>query len=299
MFDQPITYHDRATGRNETEKVYGEAFLRFTYGNPLGKLALHALVKRSIFSRWYGWRMDRAASKAKVEPFIREYGLDPAEFAEPPSSFQSFNEFFHRKLRPEARPIHPGETAAVFPADGRHLAHADCSKAQGYFVKGQTLGMAELLADAELAKRFERGGVLISRLCPVDYHRFHFPVAGRPGETRRIGGPLYSVNPLALRRKLRIFSENKRAYCVIDSPTFGNVVMMEVGATCVGGFEYTFSPGTPVEKGDEKGYFKFGGSSTITLFEPGRIQFAADLLEQTAQCRELYARMGDLLGASV
>jgi phosphatidylserine decarboxylase len=82
----------------------------------------------------------------------------------------------------------------------------------------------------------------------------------------------------------------------IESPEFGLVAMLEVGATCVGSFEYTFAPAERVEKGAEKGYFKFGGSSTITLFERGRIQLADDLVQQSQRGVELYARMGDRLG---
>ena len=111
-----------------------------------------------------------------------------------------------------------------------------------------------------------------------------------------INGPLYSVNPIALRKRIEILAENKRAYTEIDSPEFGKVLMFEVGATCVGSFEYTYSPGVPMQKGAEKGYFKFGGSETITLFEPRRIKLGDDLVENARMGRELYARMGDLMG---
>lgn len=296
MASEPIQYFNRYTGRIETEEVYGDAFLRFTYGNPLGKLALHALVKRAAFSRWYGRRMDAPASRAKIDPFIRDFGVSAAEFAETPDSYRSFNEFFYRKLRPEARPIDPDPAVAVFPADGRHLGFQDLSQLDGIFIKGAVFRLDQFLGDQELAARFRDGTMVLSRLCPVDYHRFHFPVAGVAGAPRLINGPLYSVNPIALRRNIHIFSENKRALTRIESSEFGSVLMLEVGATCVGGFEYTFAPGARVPKGGEKGYFKFGGSSTVTLFERGRVRLAADLIEQTARRTELYARMGDRLG---
>ena len=294
-----IEFFNRYTGQVETEQVYGDAFLRFTYGNPLGRLALHAFVKRAFFSRWYGWRMDRPASRAKVRPFIKEFGVTEAEFAEPAASFRTFNEFFYRRLKPTARPIDPDPLSAVFPADGRHLGFPDISRMDGIFVKGAVFNLADLLGDGLLARRFARGSMVLSRLCPVDYHRYHFPVAGRPGPAQLINGPLYSVNPIALRRNIRIFSENKRAITRIESPRFGTVLMLEIGATCVGGFEYTYQPGSDVAKGAEKGFFKFGGSSTITLFEPGRIQLDTDLVENSRQHRELYARMGDQLGTTL
>jgi phosphatidylserine decarboxylase len=104
------------------------------------------------------------------------------------------------------------------------------------------------------------------------------------------------VNPIALRRNIHIFTENKRAVSRIESDEFGLVLMLEIGATCVGSFNYTFAPGVHVEKGAEKGFFKFGGSSTITLFERGRIQLADDLLTCSQRGIELYGRMGDRLG---
>jgi len=298
MTTEPILFVNRYTGRTETEQVYGEGFLRFTYGNPLGRIALHALVKRSLFSRWYGWRMNAPRSRAKIAPFISRYQVDVNEFAEPPDSYRTFNEFFFRKLKPAARPIAPGAHTAVFPADGRHLGFPDISRMDGIFVKGAVFNLTQLLGDAALAERFQNGALLLSRLCPVDYHRFHFPVAGSATAPRLINGPLYSVNPIALRQNIHIFSENKRAITRIESAEFGLVLMLEIGATCVGGFEYTFSPGPPFAKGAEKGFFKFGGSSTITLFEHGRVEFDTDLLESTARRQELYARMGDRLGVA-
>ena len=169
---------------------------------------------------------------------------------------------------------------------------------EGIFVKGAVFSLGELLRDRELAERFQRGSMVLSRLCPVDYHRYHFPVGGLATDPRLLNGWLYSVSPIALRRNIRIFTENKRAITRIESPEFGTVLMLEVGATNVGSFEYTFTPNTRVAKGAEKGYFKFGGSSTITLFEPGRVKLDADLLVHTAERRELYARMGDRLGVA-
>ncbi|MBI5800458.1 MAG: phosphatidylserine decarboxylase [Verrucomicrobia bacterium] len=298
MHPDAIQYFNRHTQRVETESVYGEGFVRWTYTNPFGLLALHAVAKRSFFSRWYGWRMDRPASRAKVAPFIQSFHVDTGEFADAPESFRTFNEFFYRKLKPGARPIAGDARTAVFPADGRHLGFSDVSQAEGIFVKGEVFSLGELLHDRELAEQFHRGSMVLSRLCPVDYHRYHFPVGGLATEPRVLNGWLYSVSPIALRRNIRIFTENKRAITRIESPEFGTVLMLEVGATCVGSFEYTFKPNSRVEKGAEKGYFKFGGSSTITLFEPGRVKLDADLVEHTRERRELYARMGDRAGVA-
>ncbi|MEM0926128.1 MAG: phosphatidylserine decarboxylase, partial [Planctomycetota bacterium] len=138
---------------------------------------------------------------------------------------------------------------------------------------------------------------LLSRLCPVDYHRFHFPAAGVPGTTRLINGPLYSVNPIALKQNIQILATNKRTITQLETERIGRVLLIEVGATCVGSIRQTFEAGKLVSKGEEKGFFRFGGSSTITIFPPGRVRFDDDLLEQSQRRVELYARMGDSLGS--
>lgn len=296
MATGPIRFFNRYTGCLESEKVYGEAFLRWTYGSAPGRLTVHALFKRACFSRWYGRRMDAPRSRARIAPFIADYGVDTAEFADEPGSFRTFNEFFCRKLKPAARPIDPDPRTVVFPADGRHLGFPDASQMKGIPVKGAVFDLARLLGDASLAGHFREGTLVLSRLCPVDYHRYHFPVAGVPDAPRVIRGPLLSVNPIAGHWRFEAFTGNKRAVTRLQSDEFGLVLMVEVGATCVGSLEYTFTPGQRVAKGAEKGFFKFGGSAVITLFERGRVRLAPDLLEQSARGVELYAHMGDRLG---
>lgn len=292
----PITYYNRHSGQTETEAVYGEGFLQWTYGNPVGALALHGFVKRPFFSAWYGRRMSTPQSATRVQPFIDTYGLDPADFLESPNNYASFNEFFFRKLKPQARPIDPDPSSVTFPADGRHLGFQRASEIEGVFVKGQRFDLAELLGDQALAEKYAHGSLVLSRLCPVDYHRYHFPAAGTPGITRLINGPLFSVSPIALRRNLSYLWQNKRTITELKTESIGTVLCLEIGATCVGSIHQTYTPGTPVEKGAEKGYFAFGGSSTITIFEPGTVVLDDDLLQHSSQQTELYARIGSQMG---
>src|SRR5690606_24665847 len=147
--------------------------------------------------------------------------------------------------KPGARPVDPDPSAAVFPADGRHLGFNRAADIQGVFVKGQKFDLPNLLGDQDLAKKYHDGALVLSRLCPVDYHRFHFPAAGTPGETRQIPGPLFSVNPIALRQRLAYLWTNKRTVTELITETFGRVILMEIGATCVGTIGQTFTPGQP------------------------------------------------------
>lgn len=295
---KPIQFFNRYTGKTETEAVYGEGFLRWAYQNPLGRVALHGFVKRAFFSKWYGWRMQRPASRSKIQPFIHQYGTDINELAEAPSTFGCFNDFFIRRLKPEARPIDDKPDSVVFPADGRHIGFQNVAEAEGVFVKGQKFDLDELIGDSELAGKYRTGTLVLSRLCPVDYHRYHFPCAGTPSKPCLINGPLFSVNPIALRQTLSYLWQNKREITRLETEKLGTVLLIEIGATCVGSIVQSFNPNFPVNKGDEKGRFEFGGSSTITLFEPDRIKLADDLVTNSLECQELYARMGDGLGFS-
>lgn len=294
---QAVEYYDRYDRCVKREAIFGEKFLRWAYETPVGRLTLEALVKRALFSRAYGWWASAPSSRGQVARFVRQYGVNLDEAVQALPDFASFNAFFTRQLKPEARPIAVDPAAVVFPADGRHLGYQDLSRVTSVYAKGQHFDLPGLLADDGLAARYQSGSAVISRLCPVDYHRFHFSVAGVPGPSRVVNGPLYSVNPVALRRNLGLLTKNKRALTELDGgEALGRVLILEIGATNVGSIVQTYRPGIPVERGDEKGYFSFGGSMTMVLFEPGRVELDTDLLEQTAQGRELFARMGDRLG---
>ncbi|MCE2861174.1 MAG: hypothetical protein RIR76_1223 [Verrucomicrobiota bacterium] len=296
MSAAPITFLNRRTGRVETEQVFGEGWLRFAYENPIGRLSVWMIARRAIFSKWFGRSMSKPSSALRVLPFITRYNLDVDEFAKSPFDYKTFNDFFYRALKPGARPIAGGDDVAVLPADGRHLVFPDIDTAEGFYVKGAKFTVRELLDDEELATRFAGGAMVISRLCPVDYHRFHFPVAGTPRESRLVQGWLYSVSPIALRRRIRYLVENKREVTVVEGSPFGPVAMIEVGATNVGSIRQSFVPGRAVAKGEEKGLFAFGGSCVITLFPRGSIRFDDDLVAQSREQRETYARMGERLG---
>jgi phosphatidylserine decarboxylase len=295
---EPLRYFNRRTGQLETEQIYGEGWLHWTYENPVGRFFLWALVKRALFSRLYGWQMSKRVSANQVLPFVIKYNLDIAEFAKSVYDFRSFNEFFSRALKKSARLIAPGDDVAVFPADGRHLVFPNVDIVEGFYVKGAKFSLVALFADESEARRFAGGAMVISRLCPVDYHRFHFPCAGMPTGVKKIQGPLYSVSPLALRQRIEYLVQNKRVITWIESSVFGRAAMIEVGATNVGSIVHTFVVGMAVEKGEEKGLFKFGGSCVITLFERGRINFDPDLIAQSRQYIETYARMGERMGVA-
>ncbi|MCB1085271.1 MAG: phosphatidylserine decarboxylase [Chlamydiia bacterium] len=296
-----IVYRARDSGQIKKEKVYGKFFLETLYGTTLlstlfSAVFLPLVAPLPFFSNVYGKWQKRKKSRLKILPFIKNFHVDVSEFADPIESFNSFNDFFIRKLKKEARPFPKEENIAIFPADGRHMVYPNLGEAEGFYIKRKKFDLRRLLQDNFLFEMYKDGGMVISRLCPTDYHRYHFPCAAVPGKSRLINGPLFSVNPLALRKHIHILSENKRVITPLETGLFGQVLFIEVGATCVGSIQQTYSPGKPYAKGDEKGYFEFGGSTTILLFQQSTIQFDEDLIASSKKYMETYAKMGDRLG---
>lgn len=299
-----IHYIDRLTRKEEKEKVYGETALKLLYGkHPAGRFLsffLLPLVSRiSFFSKLYGAFQKSSFSKSKVQPFINAFNVDTSEFLDPVETYRSFNDFFIRRLKPECRPLMNGNDVAVLPADGRYLVYPNIAQSDGFVVKGEKFSLEKLLDNQALAQKYDQGSMVIARLCPVDYHRFHFPCNGVPEEPQLINGPLFSVNPIALKRNIRILSQNKRVITPVHTKNFGTILYIEVGATHVGSIHQTFIPHEHYAKGDEKGYFSFGGSSLILLFEPSRIQFDEDLLLASQKKVEMRGNLGQSLGRSL
>lgn len=300
----PIYYIDRQTGQIKQEKVYHEKTLKLVYGqnlmNRFFKLTFLPLLTRfSLFSKFYGFLQKLPGSVKKIQPFIKSYKIKVSEFAQPVSHFRSFNDFFIRHLKPDARPIDSFPISAVIPADGRYYFFENIDHCDGFLVKGKKFHLEELLGSEELAKEYKSGSMVMARLCPSDYHRFHFPIDCAPSEPTLINGYLYSVNPMAVKQNIRIFSQNKRTLTCLKSSLFDDVLFMEIGATCVGSIQQTYQPHQKYQKGQEKGYFEFGGSSLIILFKPGQIQFNQDLLDATHKGMEILCLIGQQMGLAI
>lgn len=287
--DDPIKYIDRTSGEIKIEKVAGEGWLRWLYNNPIGEVSTATLVKRKFLSDWYGKKMDEPASKDKVAGFVREYNIDLSIAQK--QEFESFNDFFYRKLKADARVVNMDSNTVVSPADGKILVF-DNIENQDFIVKGYRFNVLEYFQDDAIAQRYKDGSLIIIRLCPTDYHRYHFPVNGSIVSERLIDGDYYSVSPIALKKKIELVTLNKRGYCEIKTQEFGTVIMSEVAATMVGSMINTYH-GNDIIKGQERGFFKFGGSTVILFFEKGSINIDADLLKNTSLGIETELKMGE------
>lgn len=291
-----IKVYDRNKKEYFKEEVSGEKFLDFLYDNRVGELLLEGLVKRKIFQSVAGKYCDSKLSKKNIAAFIKAQKIDITEAIDEASSYRSFNDFFVRKLKPESRKINLDPNVLISPGDGRLLVFENIDKDALIQVKGITYSLSNLLGSDEVSKEFSGGSMAILRLNPSDYHRFHFIDDGIPSEINKINGMYYSVNPVALKKIPSLYLQNRREWCLFKTSNFQDVIVMEVGATSVGSIIQTYTPNQLVKRGDEKGYFKFGGSTTILFFKKDMVTFDQDILENSNDSIECKVKMGEKIG---
>jgi len=289
-----ISFINRKTGELIHENPPAEGLLKFLYDNPFGKTAILPIAKRKFVTELYGSRMDRPSSVKRIQGFIDQLNIDMSESEKDISEFTSFNDFFYRKLKPGARPI---ESGLVSPGDGKLIAFEDVADVGQFFVKGNSFTLDKFLNGKALAQQFEHSSMIILRLAPNDYHRFHFPYSGTPSAVTQIRGSYYSVSPYALANNFaRVFCENKREFCLLHTEDKGDILIAPVGATMVGSIIETYTPDQSLKKGDEMGYFAFGGSTIVILVDKNKLKIDQDILENTRKKMETFVKMGEKIG---
>lgn len=246
-----------------------------------------------------GRKYDDPISAREIQAFVDFHQLDLSEVLKPIERFKNFNEFFYRELKPDARPCSAPNNPKIIvsPADCRSVVFNTLDEAQKIWVKGRDFTITTLLGDAypQDAKRYNNGGFGIFRLAPQDYHRFHIPVDGIMGEPKLIEGEYYTVNPMAIRSALDVYGENIRVIVPIDSVAHGRVMVVCVGAMMVGSTVITRKAGEKVQRAEELGYFKFGGSTILLLFERGVMEFDDDLIDNSNGALETLVSYGKLM----
>ncbi len=293
----PTKIVDRATGREFEEKVYGEGALRFLYGGAVGRLVAGLFLKRRIVNWMLGQYWSSPLSLDRVKRFIRDFELDLSDFEV--EEWNSFNHFFARRFKDGARTF--CDTPWEFPAfaEGRFLAFDKVDATTSYPVKGIYLRPKEILGRGDQAEAFIGGPLMIARLCPTDYHRYHYPDSGRHIGMFDIPGSLHSVNPIALATKNDIFGTNHRRVSYLTTTNFGRLAFVEVGAMGVGRIVQTHDEDENFRRGDEKGHFAFGGSTILVFGQPGYWKPDQDILDRTLEGRETFVKLGDRVAASI
>lgn len=293
-----LKYVDRRTGEYCTEVIFMEAGLRLLYENPLGIWVFNRWLNQAwicwLCAQWYSLSW----SRRQIVPFMQKHHIDAAEFATSIADFPHFNAFFARQLHPESRPFIARKHTLMSPSDGKILVYPDLADLAALPIKGIGMSLASLLASQALADRYQSGAAAIIRLAPADYHRFHFPTDGMVDRSQLLPGRYHSVHPIALHQVPDAFCQNQRTITSIHSEQFGTFLMIEVGAFCIGTIIQTHSPGAIVA-GQEKGFFQFGGSTIVLLFQPDRIQFDADLVRYSVMGLETQIQAGEAIGQAI
>lgn len=269
-----------------------DKLLAALYGSAPGRLLLKPLTAPAL-SRAAGKFLSSKLSCFLIKPFVRRNHIDLSQFE--PVTYGSYNEFFSRKIRPEMRPVDMERTHFVSPCDSK-LTALPITKDCRFTLKHTEYTVASLLRDDELAASYEGGFALIFRLTVDDYHRYGYVDNGRKSENTFIPGVLHTVNPVA-NDYFPIYKENSREYSVLQSENFGDIVMMEVGALLVGKIVNHHAEAT-VERGQEKGYFRFGGSTVVLLVKSGILHLDEDILENSREGIETVVKYGEKIGCA-
>ncbi|KAI8867825.1 hypothetical protein GQ42DRAFT_167738 [Ramicandelaber brevisporus] len=303
--DGNVTVVDRRTGTPFEEDIatHDHLRLRLLYESPLVRTMEWTNVRRYFRSKTLGYGMtyNDPKSAAHIPAFIRVYGVNVNEAERLPKEYSTMNEFFGRKLKPGVRPIEkPNDpTVAVSATDSRTMVFESIDQVTRLWIKGKKFSIGRLLDDETESARYVDGSLIIWRLAPHDYHRFHLPVDGVLSQPKNVPGEYYAVSPIGSRSPLDVLGENKRTVSYIESPHFGRVAYVCIGATEVASIVLTSQPGVSLHKGTEHGYFQYGGSTVVAVFEKGKIKFDADLITNSKEPVETYIQMGTSIGTSI
>lgn len=293
-----IRFWDRKSNAYQIEKVYGDQAIKLAYENPLGRFLTQHVLTKPWLSKLYGEIQSTKKSAEKIPEFIRKFEINMNEYEE--TTYNSFNDFFIRKFRPGVRPFKHSPSHLSAFAEARYLAYESVNDEDSLYIKGSQTHLSRLLGSETLAREFEGGSLWIARLCPVDYHRFHYPCDARVISSHRLPGLLHSVNPTAMRAIPDLIEQNERWLTLLESPQMGKLAYLEVGALMVGKIVQTSCEiGQNYKNGQEKGYFLFGASTVVLLAQKGRITPSPDLITQTKKGFETRVLLGENIGTNV
>ncbi|AHG76340.1 Phosphatidylserine decarboxylase proenzyme [Mannheimia varigena USDA-ARS-USMARC-1296] len=278
------------------------------------KIALHYLLPQLAITRAAGWLAEQkwgAVTHFIIKLFAKQYKVNLSEAVKnEPSDYATFNEFFIRELKENARPINTESNVVCLPADGKVSESGDIADNRLLQAKGHFFTLETLLAnDQEMANKFKDGTFITTYLSPTDYHRVHMPCDGTLRKMIYVPGELFSVNPFLAEHVPNLFARNERVICEFDT-AFGPMVQILVGATItasmstvwagvinppradevvVWNYETEGEKAIKLQKGEEMGAFRLG-STVINLFPTGKVYLNPALITGTK------TRMGEELG---
>ena len=259
-------------GKKVSNITNQDKLLSFLYTNIFGRMLLKPLIQPQV-SKLAGRYLSSAHSKWLISKFIERNEINMDIYEE--CDYSSFNDFFTRKIKPDCRPVPEDLDVLISPCDCLATVYP-IQENTTFSIKNTEYTLRSLLRSPRLAKRFRGGYAYILRLTVEDYHRYLYSVSGKQSKNYHIDGTFHTVNPIA-NDYLPIYKENTREYTVIHSKEFGDVLQMEVGALLVGKIS-NHKQSTVVTRGEEKGFFEYGGSTIVVLTQKGRVTPRSDLL---------------------
>lgn len=288
-----IQFYHNVKKTIEVEKVYGDGFITFLYQNKFGKKLTENIFVGKGVSRMMGSYYSSRLSRSKIPKFISQYNIDMSEYED--TDYNTFNDFFIRKFKSGKREFNFNKEILSAPCEARYFGYSSIAQDVRYPVKGEELTPEKILGNIAVSKDFLGGTLIIARLCPVDYHRYHYPCDAVIDDYYLVPGILHSVNPKALREYPDIFSVNERNVTLFLSDVFGKVAYVEVGAMGVGKIiqSQSVTKNSKFKKGDEKGYFLFGASTVILLFQKNHCEINKTLQEYSKKGIEVYYKLGE------
>lgn len=285
-----MKYIDRM-GNVTVEENDQDKLLRHLYNDRGGRLCLRVLVSPWI-SKMAGRLLNTGFSARFVGDFVEKNRIDLSICEK--QKFSSWNDFFTRRLRQGERSVDEREKVLVSPCDGK-LSVYRIDKNSRFWIKDTEYTVEQLLRNKSLAERYLGGYALVFRLTVDDYHHFCYPADGKKSDNVVVPGIFHTVNPVA-NEVYPIYRENAREYTLLKTEKFGTILMMEVGAMMVGKITNVDKKSVSVKKGQEKGWFEFGGSTIILLLQHGKVRLDYDLIENTENGYETVVRMGERIG---
>ena len=254
-------------------KESGTLALKFLYNTIIGRLILKLLVNKPV-SRLFGKYNDTKLSKRKINKFIKKNNIKMEDFIE--EEYNNFNDFFIRTIKDEKRPMTKNPKRFISPADSKVLVY-DITDDLMLKIKGSTYSLPELVNNEEDLSEFKNGKCLVFRLCVDDYHHYCYPDSGKLLKTNVIDGKLHTVRSIS--SKYNIYKENQREYSILKTDNFDKIIYIEVGALMVGKIVNNIKE--EFTKGEEKGYFKLGGSTIVILVKENQLILDKDIINNS------------------
>lgn len=268
--------------------------LSFLYNSVIGRILVKIMVSNFLLNKLIGWFLSRKISCLLIKPFIKKNKVNISDYDN--IKYTSFNDFFIRKIKKGKRKIAQGNTIFIAPCDSK-LTVYKINKDSLFKIKNSVYNVSSLINDEKLSNEYNDGYALIFRLSPDDYHRYCFVDDGVVKKNYKIKGKFHTVNPIVY-DKFKVFKENTRECTIVDCSNFGKIVYIEVGALLVGKIN-NHKDIVNSRKGQEKGYFMFGGSTIILLIKSKEIVLDSDILKNSKNGYETLVKFGEKIGKKI